>query len=254
MQKYLLASDFDGTLCRWILGGITKEDKAAVRRFRAAGNYFALVTGRDYESAMSVLREQDFWDMDICFCMSGALCIDVSGNILYDRRTKEGHVSEILQYFKETGALYITVSIGKKNYNVDIGGMQLAMETISFEQGCALPSITSCNVKYETIEESMRRAKDLSSLYGDIVNPLLNNTNVDVPPAGVDKAVAVEYAARMFDVPAQNIYTVGDNLNDLAMVRKFHGRAMESGPLALRQAAEKTVGTICEIVKDIAGI
>lgn len=254
MSGFLLASDFDGTLCRWMNGGIIKEDKDAVRRFRSAGNRFALVTGRDFESAMEVLQEQDFWDMDICFCMSGALCIDTAKNIIYDRRTKEGHVGEILQYFKETGALYITISIGKKNYNVDIGGMQLAMETISFEQGCALPSITSCNVKYDTIEESMHRAQELARLHGDIVNPLLNNTNVDVPPAGVDKAVAVEYAAGMFDIPLQNVYAVGDNLNDLAMVEKFHGRAMEHGPAALRAAAEKTVSTIYEIIEDIMGI
>lgn len=100
----------------------------------------------------------------------------------------------------------------------------------------------------------MRRAQELVRLHGDIVNPLLNNTNVDVPPAGIDKAVAVEYAARMFDIPVQNVYAAGDNLNDLAMVEKFHGRAMEHGPAALRAAAEKTVGTIFEIIKDIAEI
>lgn len=254
MSGFLLASDFDGTLCRWINGGITKEDKDAVQRFRSAGNRFALVTGRDYESTIEVLQEQDFWDMDICFCMSGALCMDISGNIIYDHRTKEGHVGEILQYFKETGALYIAISIGKKNYNVDIGGMKLAMETISFEQGCALPSVTSYNVKYNTEEEALCRAQELACLYGDIVNPLLNNTNVDVPSAGVDKAVAVEYAARIFDIPVKNVYAVGDNLNDLAMVEKFHGRAIAHGPAALRAAAEKTVGTICEIIEEITGI
>ena len=127
------------------------------------------------------------------------------------------------------------------------------METISFEQGCALPSITSCNVKYNTVVESMRRAQELARLHGDIVNPLLNNTNVDVPPAGVDKAFAVEHAARMFHIPMQNVYAVGDNLNDRAMVEKFHGRAMEHGPAALRAAAEKTVGSISEIIEDIVG-
>ena len=251
MPGYLLASDFDGTLCRWENGGITKEDKEAVRRFRAAGNRFVLVTGRDFESTMSVLREQDFWELDSCFCMSSALCIDLSGNVIYDRHTKEGRVGEILQYFKDTGALYAVLQVGKESYNVDIGGIQLAMRTIPFTEGCKIPSITNCNVKYETVEESVRRAEEISRLFGDFVNPLLNNNNIDMPPAGVDKAGGVAYAAQMFQIPEQRVYTVGDNLNDLAMVEGFHGRAMQSGPPVLRSAAEKVVSTIYEVIDEI---
>mgnify|MGYP002568741306 FL=1 len=253
MSGYLLASDFDGTLCRWENGGITNEDKEAVRRFRSAGNRFVLVTGRDYESTMSVLQEQDFWEMDSCFCMSSALCIDLSGNVIYDRRTKEGRVGEILRYFKDTGALYAVLQVGKEGYNVDIGGMPLAMRTISFAEGCKIPSITNCNVKYETVEESVRRAEEISRLFGDFVNPLLNNNNIDMPPAGVDKAGGVAYAAQMFQIPHGNVYTVGDNLNDLSMVGAFHGRSMQSGPPALQDAAERTVSTICEIVDELTG-
>lgn len=251
MSGYLLASDFDGTLCRWENGGITNEDKEAVRRFRSAGNRFVLVTGRDYESTMSVLREQDFWEMDSCFCMSSALCMDLSGNVIYDRRTKEGRVGEILRYFKDTGALYAVLQVGKEGYNVDIGGMPLAMRTISFAEGCKIPSITNCNVKYETVEESVRRAEEISRLFGDFVNPLLNNNNIDMPPAGVDKASGVAYAAQMFQIPEQRVYTVGDNFNDLAMVKSFHGRAMQSGPSELQSVAEKVVSTIYEIVDEL---
>lgn len=251
MPGCLLASDFDGTLCRWVNGGVIEEDRDAVRRFREAGNRFVLVTGRDFESTMSVLGEQDFWELDGCFCLSGALCVDLSGNVIYDRRTPEGYVGDIIRYFKETGALYVVVNIGKESYNVEIGGMQLAMRTIPFEEGCAFPSATSFNAKYETDAESVHHAEELSRLYGDIINPLLNGNNVDVPPAGVDKAGAAAYAARMFHVPEQNIYTVGDNLNDLSMVGAFHGRSMQSGPPKLQNAAEKVVSTIYEIVDEL---
>ena len=251
MSGYLLASDFDGTLCRWFNGGVIEEDRAAVRRFREAGNRFVLITGRDFESTMSVLREQNFWELDGCFCQSGALCVDLSGNVIYDRRTKEGYVGKIFRYFKETGALYIVVNVGKESYNVEIGGVKLAMKTIPFEQGCALPSATSFNGKYKTETEAVHHAEKLAKLYGDVINPLLNGNNVDIPPAGVDKAVSAAYAAQKFDIPAQKIYTVGDNLNDLSMVRAFHGRAMRSGPPKLQSAAEKVVSTIYEIVDEI---
>lgn len=251
MPGYLLASDFDGTLCRWSNGGVIEEDREAVCRFREAGNRFVLITGRDFESTMSVLQEQNFWELDGCFCQSGALCVDLSGNVIYDRRTKEGYVGEIIRYFKETGALYIVVNVGKESYNVEIGGMRLAMKTIPFEKGCAFPSATSFNGKYETEAEAVHHAKKLAMLYGNVINPLLNGNNVDIPPAGVDKACAAAYAAQKFNIPVPNIYTVGDNLNDLSMVRAFHGRVMQSGPPKLQNAAEKVVSTIYEIVDEI---
>ena len=42
---YILASDFDGTLNH---GGISQRSRDAIAAFRAAGNLFGIVTGRDY--------------------------------------------------------------------------------------------------------------------------------------------------------------------------------------------------------------
>ena len=42
----IIASDFDGTLN---YHGISAEDTAAIAKFRAAGNKFGIVTGRDLE-------------------------------------------------------------------------------------------------------------------------------------------------------------------------------------------------------------
>ncbi|MBR7101750.1 MAG: HAD hydrolase family protein, partial [Clostridia bacterium] len=41
----IIATDFDGTLS--YNGKISEEDKAAIKRFRDAGNKFGVVTGRD---------------------------------------------------------------------------------------------------------------------------------------------------------------------------------------------------------------
>ena len=43
----IIASDYDGTIN--YQGRVSEEDKAAIRKFRQAGNKFGIVTGRDAE-------------------------------------------------------------------------------------------------------------------------------------------------------------------------------------------------------------
>ena len=52
----LFASDFDGTLSR---GGVSDENKDAIRRFRASGGVFAVVTGRSVGGSVGIFREVD---------------------------------------------------------------------------------------------------------------------------------------------------------------------------------------------------
>lgn len=51
----LLATDYDGTLC-YGYGDVMPEDLDAIRRWKEAGNLFAVVTGR---SGLSIHRELD---------------------------------------------------------------------------------------------------------------------------------------------------------------------------------------------------
>ena len=51
----IIATDFDGTLS--YNGRVSDEDKDAIHRFRAAGNKFGIVTGRDVEAAQWIKPE-----------------------------------------------------------------------------------------------------------------------------------------------------------------------------------------------------
>ena len=47
----IIASDFDGTLNHH---GISEADKNAINKFRAEGNKFGIVTGRDLEQLLQL--------------------------------------------------------------------------------------------------------------------------------------------------------------------------------------------------------
>jgi hydroxymethylpyrimidine pyrophosphatase-like HAD family hydrolase len=75
-----------------------------------------------------------------------------------------------------------------------------------------------------------------------------------MPPAGVNKATAVDFAAKMFKIEKDNIYTAGDNYNDIMMLQEYHGYAMVNGTRAVWQYAEGTASNICEVIDRIMSL
>lgn len=55
-MKSVVASDYDGTLHQ---GGISADVVEMIRRYRAAGNLFGVVTGRDYAGGFQMFRQEN---------------------------------------------------------------------------------------------------------------------------------------------------------------------------------------------------
>ena len=71
---------------------------------------------------------------------------------------------------------------------------------------------------------------------------------IDIPPAGVDKGTGVAAYAALMGVPHGEIWTAGDNYNDLAMLTRFRGCAMANGVDAVKEAAKGVYPDIASIV------
>ncbi len=251
-MAYLLASDFDGTLIHWPSGTIDEEDRAAIRRFREAGNRFVIVTGRMYQSAIDGFSAADFHDMDSFLCLSGAYCAMPDGTKIYDKRKDASRLPELARFFRETGARYMNIDVGPESFEYDIGGeTSFGFRKMSSEELTSLETFTSMNVGYHSEDEAYAISRRLEKEYGELITPLQNKMAIDMPPAGVNKAVAAGYAAGMYGIPDENVYTVGDSFNDLDMVRAYNGSAMEWGPDELKAAAKRTVHRVREIIEMI---
>ena len=87
----IIASDYDGTIN--YQGKVSDEDKAAIRRFRQAGNKFGIVTGRDAELSQWIRQENGF-EIDFIISCTGAFIRDGEGNVLYSKKGKLGPFME----------------------------------------------------------------------------------------------------------------------------------------------------------------
>ena len=250
MAKYLLASDYDNTLRRWP-DEVTEEDKAAIRRFRKAGNYFVIVTGRVFETIENELKATGFNDIDMLLCLSGALGLDADRNVLFESKGDGKIIKPLIDDLEKMNARLVTVDVCKKSYSMAEFDYKPYGETVPVEKVAGIPHFTSMCVGFYSVDSAKDAAVALKENYGEYVTPLHNGFSVDMPPSHVNKGIAVKRAADILGVPDDKIYTVGDNFNDMDMLRRFHGRAIWNSEPEVLEAAEKSVKTIAEIIEEI---
>jgi len=89
--------------------------------------------------------------------------------------------------------------------------------------------------------------------FGSVLNPTRNGSFMDISPAGVDKATGLARYARLAGVPRENVWTVGDNHNDIPMLKAFHGCAIAGRPAAESDAAEFVVDEVADVVEMLLG-
>ena len=74
------ASDYDGTLLRG--GKIDEETLQAVKKWRAAGNKFGVISGRDYGMLVPQLRAFGL-EFDYTVCNNGGIIRDAAENVRF---------------------------------------------------------------------------------------------------------------------------------------------------------------------------
>lgn len=257
MSGYLLCSDFDNTICFWSdIGRIYDEDREAIRRFRKAGNKFVIISGRSYQSAIDVFDEMDFHDMDFYMLMSGSYAEYPDKTLIYDKRIDMKLLPPLAEFFRETGGRYLCLDMGREFFSIDIGG-DLQHEfpnAVTLESMMEYPTFTSINVGYHSNEEANAVTAELEKKFSHIITPLQNNRAIDMPPAGINKATAVDFAAKMYNIEKDKIYTAGDNYNDIQMLSAYHGCAMANGPSDVWKHAERKITRISEIIDHIMSL
>ncbi len=259
----ILASDYDGTLCR---GRITDEDRAAIIRFREAGHLFGVVTGRDFPLAYDPLTGENGVPFDFIICMNGALAVDSKGDILFEKKADGAVIPALFHTVIEAGSGYLGIVTGKTRRNFTpedfddpdyfssfLGKYGASADGYTAEgvPDEAIPHFTHANTWFSTEEQAARAVSLIRERHGDFVNPLQNHVCVDIPPIGVDKGTGIADYAALMGIPHNEIWTAGDNYNDLAMLTRYRGCAMENGVDAAKKAAKGVYPDIASIVDEM---
>lgn len=241
----ILGSDFDGTLN---YGGVDEAKCEAIGAWRRAGNLFGLVSGRGPAFLQSLREHYPMLEMDYLVAYNGAFLVDAEGKILDTTVCRGVPVMELTAVLHELGCPFVYVN-SVNSYTVRIDGEPLRDgECRLADLPPDLPWFYQISVQLETVSEAETVTEKLKEIYEGRLNPLQNGICIDIVAPTVNKAEGLRRLAALYGGAEADIIAVGDNINDLDMLKAFRSYAMENGVEEVKRVAGETVTSVTELI------
>lgn len=219
----LIALDIDGTL----LNGqqaVSHNTQLEIQRAVSQGVHVMLCTGRPADFCYNVMDRLD---------LNGYLITVSGGEVwtperkLHDRRLHDPAMMEALcAQGKEMGLNMWLIST-KKVYENGI-----YPEDFHNESWLKIGFHTDDPSKLTAMKQTLLTHEGL-----ELTNS--HPSNIEVNPAGVSKAAALEKVCALLNITLDNVMAVGDSLNDLTMIEQAGiGVAMGNAQDAIKEAAD----------------
>ncbi|MDE6356056.1 MAG: Cof-type HAD-IIB family hydrolase [Clostridia bacterium] len=246
----LIASDFDGTLID-DNQQISQKVRAAISDYVACGGVFCVCTGRMLRSILPQTR--DLGLKGLVIACQGTVIADIeSGKIIKFGGMKYEDVAHICRTLEELNQP-INVYCGDALYtNIPKDNPYLQ----TYERIVCVEAEYSGNKISEFIAENklfcqkvavLVAPNEREALYIKLVKLLGNKFDVtcsasvliEISPLGDNKGEAVKFLAGHYGIPIEKTIAMGDNLNDLSMIKAAGlGVAVANATDKLKEAAD----------------
>ncbi|WP_297522545.1 HAD-IIB family hydrolase [uncultured Clostridium sp.] len=244
-EKKMLASDLDGTL---ILKDIIMEkDRQAIRDFRERGGIFTVSTGRPLNGVATLDVDNEI-EIDYYVLLNGALILDSKKNQVKHILMENTVIKEILDDIL-TKEMRIGIDTGYKTYlfnerdDFPFKNFQAITSFDEIKEDVSLLAIAFDNKPFEEIE-SLKNY--INHKYGTFISAYRNTCYIDIVPKGCSKGNGVQLVSEMAKVKCDNVYTIGDSYNDVAMFE------ITSNSFTFHRAEEGLKSIAKNIVEDVA--
>ncbi len=225
----LIASDLDETLINKARQ-ISQEDLDSIKEFEEAGGIFVCSTGRPFWTAEPTLKQLGQWKKPHTYVISfngGAITENEHDTLLhFEGITWEqanalflaGKKYDVCQhiYTKDTVWAY-RLNPGEVDYlNNRMEVKEFDEEDLSFLKG---QEIVKCLYENTDREYLQSIAKDIEDLTQGMDVSYSSNRYLEFNKEGVNKGEGLRKLAEMLGIDIKDTIAVGDNYNDLAMIK-----------------------------------
>lgn len=241
----ILGCDYDGTL-NW--GGFDEAKLNAIQRWRNAGNKLGVVSGRG-PAMMTTIQKEFGLSLDFFVAFNGAVILDSKQKEIRKIACTDVDLTKLVQDLFAWGCDFAHV-------NSDTYYLIQRDKTPLKEGACWLENLSLSPLLYQVsvVLENKERAAEIIVLiqenYGDFLTPLQNERCIDIVPKGVNKAEGMYQIMEFFHAKFEDILVVGDNLNDLDMIREFNSYAMENGIKEIKCIAKHITKSVTHLIED----
>lgn len=223
-----IISDLDETLLT-LEKDVSEKNKAAIDKIRQQGLYFIPATGRPFYSMQKTLKDLNLFKED-------DYAISYNGGMIHRNHDQKVIVHHDLD-FDLISALF---EIGQKEKLA----MHVYSEHLTYafnmndEERHHIRNFPGVKESHETSLDFLKDEKLIKILYQDLDLDYLRSVEKTIPqdlkdqleisyssnrylefnPKGISKGMAILEVAKILGIKAEEILTIGDNLNDLSML------------------------------------
>ena len=265
MSSKILFTDIDDTLLNKDKS-VSKENREAIRRLLEQGHYFVLMTGRPIATGRIVIRELELTQPG-CYmaAYNGGVIYDcAAGRILSERTLPMEVTKELIDEAHKEGIYVqtyqrdtiITEKDGKElEFYLSNAVMRYQLVDDLFSSLDKEPNkVILINVD-DT--DRLRQFQESHSYLEERSNSFFSHDEfLEYCPKGINKGSGVHYISSFLDIPMENTVAVGDERNDIAMVRAAHvGVAVKNAHSELMKVADYVTehdnehGAIAEVIE-----
>ena len=245
LKKQIVFSDYDGTI--YIPEQDMEKNIKLIEEYRMLGGKFIIVTGRSKTSVNSVIEKYNM-QYDYIIANNGAIIFDITGNKIYEQTINVNVSSQIINYLKskENIQIYYYDENDKVEYkNQELLKIRVRTPEIETAKNIEkeIDSVFGANV--------IAHAAFPSMYYDDIKDAL-----IDIVSTKAGKENAIKQLLEILNIPSEQVVTIGDGRNDIAMIKQYNGFSMETAEAEVKEVATKifkSVGDAIEYLKKGTG-
>ena len=201
----LLASDFDNTL--FVNENDILNNIDAIKKFIANGNIFVICTGRSYIDISKMVMKYNI-PYNYLICNDGGTIFNNSGKLLYKKDIPLNIAQDIMKYVSQNNLNEITFIDTGFDYQKEIA-----------------EEVNAIIIREINKMQSNNILNTLTSMYDEIHGYISDNW-INITEKTVTKANGIKWLINNLNITKENVYTIGDTINDIPMVQEYKGACM----------------------------
>lgn len=244
----IIGSDYDGTLNH---NGIDDVKKTAIKKWREAGNIFAVISGRCVGELLELYNKNQF-GCDYLVAANGAVILKPDGEIITETRCDVNLVKPLVETLFNLGCdfAHVQSDIHFKVYPDEKRASENTVDGYTLKNMPEITYINQVSTMLETGEEAARVTSAVNEKFGEVLNPLQNGRCIDIVRYDINKAKGLYLLAQIVNGRKEDIIAVGDNINDRDMIKEFRSYAMANGVESIKEIADYITEGITELIEN----
>lgn len=234
----LISSDYDGTYDNSLFN--IRVNNHRLSDFTKEGNIFLLNTGRGFDG---IKRKSDYYQIPYTYLAvgDGTYLYDMDDNLVYSNELDSDMIDKFL-FFAQNNKLSHVEFLYEDKYsetfdeNRSVGSVAITIDKRMFTRELR-DAFTDLKRNHPTYE---------FTLYSSA-----GETFLCVKPLGITKKTPIEYLRRIHKVRKEDVFTIGDELNDIEMIESYNGFQIGENP-SIKNAALGRYKAVYEFVEDVS--